>query len=93
MLRIPCPYCGVRDETEFRYRGDATQARPAGDAGESAFIRYVYERSNPKGWHAEWWMHVAGCRTVLRIVRHTVTHEIHSVTLPQEPVEMPKELR
>ena len=24
MLRISCPWCGVRDEVEFRYRGDAS---------------------------------------------------------------------
>ena len=93
MLRIPCPHCGVRDETEFRYRGDASALRPAAESGEAAFVRYVYERTNPKGWHAEWWMHAAGCRTVLRVIRHTVTHEIHSVTLPQETAEMPADGR
>jgi len=60
MLRIPCPWCGVRDESEFRYRGDATRSRP-GD------------------WHTEWWLHVAGCRRLLKVVRHTLTHEIRSV--------------
>ena len=25
MLRIPCPHCGVRDYTEFRYAGDASK--------------------------------------------------------------------
>jgi sarcosine oxidase, subunit delta len=28
MLRIPCPWCGVRDETEFHYGGQAHIARP-----------------------------------------------------------------
>jgi sarcosine oxidase subunit delta len=93
MLRITFPHCGVRDETEFRYRGDATLTRPAADAGDAAFTRYVYERNNPKGWHAEWWIHVAGCRAVLRVVRHTVTHELHSVTLPHEPADIPAEPR
>ena len=93
MLRILCPHCGVRDDTEFRYRGDATTARPAADSGETAFARYVYDRANPKGWHAEWWIHVAGCRAVLRVVRHTVTHEIHSVTLPQAPFDIPVDAR
>jgi sarcosine oxidase subunit delta len=79
MLRIPCPHCGLRDEVEFRYRGDATRARPAGEAGIAAFADYVYLRDNPAGWHAEWWLHVAGCRRLLRVVRHTLTHEIRSV--------------
>ena len=79
MLRIPCPWCGVRDESEFRYRGDASRNRPAADAGPEAFNAYVYERDNPRAWHSEWWLHVAGCRRLLRVVRHTLTHEIRSV--------------
>ena len=79
MLRIHCPWCGLRDESEFRYRGDATRRRPAADAGIDAFLAYVYQRDNPRGWHSEWWLHVAGCRRLLKVVRHTLTHEIRSV--------------
>ena len=79
MLRIPCPWCGLRDESEFRYRGDATRVRPAAQAGLEAFTAYVYERDNPRDWHTEWWLHVAGCRKLLKVVRHTLTHEIRSV--------------
>ncbi|MBS0578592.1 MAG: sarcosine oxidase subunit delta [Proteobacteria bacterium] len=81
MLRIPCPFCGVRDEIEFRYRGDASVARPAAQADASEFFRYVYERANPLGWHAEWWLHVGGCRQLLRLERHTLTHEIRAVAV------------
>ncbi len=92
MLRIPCPHCGERDETEFRYRGDAGKARPAGDADIAAFATYVYERDNPLGWHVEWWMHVAGCRKLLKLVRHTLSHEIHAVLAPDaEPPFPPRE--
>jgi heterotetrameric sarcosine oxidase delta subunit len=82
MLRICCPLCGERDEAEFRYRGDATRVRPGIEAGLDAFNAYVYERENPLGWHTEWWLHVAGCRELLKLERHTLTHEIRSVTLP-----------
>ncbi|MBV8876963.1 MAG: sarcosine oxidase subunit delta [Gammaproteobacteria bacterium] len=78
-MRIPCPWCGLRDESEFRYRGDATRRRPAAEAGIDAFVAYVYQRDNPRDWHSEWWLHVAGCRGLLRVVRHTVTHEISLV--------------
>ncbi len=78
MLRIPCPWCGVRDEVEFRYRG-ARLARPAAQAEAAAFVRYVYARTNPAGWHWEWWLHVAGCRRLLAVRRHTLTHEISAV--------------
>lgn len=79
MLRINCPWCGVRDETEFRYRGDAHEPRPEVAAESTAFIAYVYERSNRRDWHFEWWLHVGGCRRLLRIDRHTLTHEIRSI--------------
>ncbi|NBY26899.1 MAG: hypothetical protein EBQ71_06875 [Betaproteobacteria bacterium] len=32
MLRIHCPYCGVRDHEEFSYFGDATKVYPPLDA-------------------------------------------------------------
>jgi sarcosine oxidase subunit delta len=79
MLRIACPFCGVRDEVEFRYRGDASVARPAAGDGEEAFLAYVYVRTNPKGRHEEWWQHVGGCRQTLRVVRDTHSHEISAV--------------
>jgi heterotetrameric sarcosine oxidase delta subunit len=89
MHRIDCPWCGVRDEAEFSYRGDATVRRPAADAGPEAFYDYVYDRANPKGWHAEWWHHVAGCRQWLKLVRHTVTHEIRAVAKAGDDVTVP----
>ncbi|WP_376717801.1 sarcosine oxidase subunit delta [Labrys neptuniae] len=79
MLRIACPHCGVRDEVEFRYRGDASVRRPGEDAGVEAYYDYVYERDNPAGWHLEWWQHVHGCRQVLKVLRDTVSHEIQAV--------------
>ncbi len=82
MLRIRCPHCGLRDESEFRYRGDASAIRPAPGAGTQAFVDYVYQRMNPKGLHLEWWLHVGGCRMLLHIERHTMTHAIVAVSLP-----------
>jgi heterotetrameric sarcosine oxidase delta subunit len=79
MLRIPCPWCGVRDESEFRYRGDASRSRPAADAGPEAFSAFVYERANPRGWHLEWWLHTGGCRKLLKVQRHTLSDEIRWV--------------
>ena len=32
MLRIHCPYCGVRDHEEFSYFGDATKHYPGLEA-------------------------------------------------------------
>ena len=91
MLRIPCPHCGLRDEIEFRYRGDASFPRPDANAPPEAQMAATYERANPKGWHREYWLHASGCRQVIRLVRHTVTHQIAAagpvgaiMTLPGE---------
>jgi heterotetrameric sarcosine oxidase delta subunit len=85
MLRIPCPWCGLRDESEFHYRGDASHRRPSAEAGLDAFNAYVYQRDNLRDWHTEWWLHVAGCRRLLKVVRHTLTHEIRSVVSAADP--------
>lgn len=90
MLRIDCPWCGVRDEAEFKFGGDASVQRPAADAGAEAFYLYVYERDNPKGWYVEWWHHVAGCRRWLKVVRHTVTHDIRQVAKAGDDVSVPQ---
>ncbi|HEV3179919.1 MAG TPA: sarcosine oxidase subunit delta [Steroidobacteraceae bacterium] len=92
MLRIPCPWCGERDESEFRYRGDASRVRPDAEAGVAAFNAYVYERDNPRGWHQEWWLHVGGCRKLLKVLRHTLSHEIGSVAAPGEALALPAEV-
>ena len=89
MLRIDCPWCGVRDETEFRYRGDASLPRSGPGASLAECCAQTYERANPSGWHLEWWLHVGGCRKLLRLVRHTLTHEIHAVGQAQDRLTAP----
>ena len=75
-MRIPCPFCGERDVSEFSYLGDAALAnRPEPEAGE-AFAEYVYLRDNPAGPHREFWYHAAGCRHWLKVTRDTHTHTI-----------------
>jgi sarcosine oxidase subunit delta len=81
-MLIPCPVCGPRDHGEFVYGGDATRARPAledNDAGPWAV--YVYDRTNPRGSHEEFWQHVHGCRQFMVVVRNTETHDIDSARL------------
>ena len=89
MLRISCPHCGPRDEIEFRYRGDATLRRPSAEADREAFAAFVFDRANPAGWHIEWWHHLHGCRRVLKVVRHTLIHEIAAVGSPGEDMAPP----
>lgn len=80
MIRIPCPYCNLRNASEFRYVGEAG-ARPNPDRVTPAqWRRYLYEAANPAGWTAELWYHTMGCRRFLRVERHTGTGEIRSAS-------------
>jgi methylglutamate dehydrogenase subunit B len=81
MLRIPCPFCGVRDHAEFTYEGDATVAYPALDGSEEAWFAAVFLRENPRGAHREYWRHLHGCGAFLLVERDTVTHAIGEVRL------------
>ena len=91
MIRIDCPWCGLRDEVEFSYRGDATVQRPPGDATDQEFFDYVHIRKNPRGWHVEWWHHASGCRQFLKVVRNTMTHEVRAVVAATDRVDVPRE--
>lgn len=77
-MRIPCPFCGLRDINEFAYHGDATLTRPAPGA---EMYDYVYLRDNVAGVHNEHWYHAAGCHAWLVVTRDTRTHEISSAAL------------
>jgi sarcosine oxidase subunit delta len=78
MLLIPCPWCGKRDEIEFRYGGEAHIARPADpDALDDAeWADYLFMRANPKGVLAERWVHQHGCRRWFNLLRDTVSHRV-----------------
>jgi heterotetrameric sarcosine oxidase delta subunit len=81
-MRIPCPFCGPRDASEFAYHGDATLTRPdAGTADANAMYDYVYLRDNPAGEHQEHWCHSAGCHAWLKVTRNVSTHEIIDAAL------------
>jgi len=88
MLRFKCPICGLRDETEFSYGGDATVVRPAHDeTNADVWHDYVFLRDNPRGAHREYWHHVHGCRQWLVVERDTLTHRIGDAVLARD-VEM-----
>jgi methylglutamate dehydrogenase subunit B len=76
VLLIPCPHCGLRNQIEFTYGGDAAVRQLSPEAPPEAWFRAVYLRDNPCGPHQELWQHSAGCRAWFRIRRDTRTHEI-----------------
>jgi len=85
VIRIDCPVCGLRDEDEFRFVGDATVERPNIDnADMQAWYEYVFLRDNPRGDHVEHWHHANGCRQIITVRRNTLTHEIASSRLASE---------
>ena len=88
MLHVPCPWCGARDETEFRYGGQAHVAYPAepDSLSDEQWADFLFMRDNPKGDFAERWFHSAGCRRWFNVVRSTVTHEFrHAYGIGEPP--------
>ena len=85
MLRIKCPICGLRDETEFTYGADAIVRRPDMDeTNPQDWLNYVFYRDDPKGPHKEYWHHVQGCRQWLVLERNPLSHEIGACRLARE---------
>jgi len=78
MLLIKCPYCGVRDQTEFRCGGEASRARPdhPEHISDPDWAQYLFYRENPKGLLRERWVHRYGCGQWFIVSRDTVTHDI-----------------
>ena len=91
MLNIPCPWCGDRAEIEFHCGGQAHIARPAEPdrLDDAQWAGYLFMRDNPKGHHAERWVHSAGCRRWFNVIRDTTSHRILAV---YKPGEAPPEL-
>jgi len=78
VLLIPCPYCGPRPEIEFRCGGEAHITRPKDPAkvDDAAWGDYLFLRTNPKGVHAERWVHAHGCRRWFNALRDTLSDRI-----------------
>ena len=81
MLRIPCPNCGLRDQDEFRFGGEAPVVRPENPqrASDEEWAGYLFYRNNAKGPQLERWLHAFGCGEWFLVTRNTVTHEISQV--------------
>ena len=78
MLLIQCPWCGPRDEVEFRCGGQShiTRPEPSDTVADAAWADYLYARINPKGLHLERWQHIHGCRRWFNVGRDTGNHRI-----------------
>ena len=78
MLLLACPWCGPRDEVEFRCGGQAHIAYPTDPrtVDDTAWAEFVFMRDNPKGVFRERWRHSSGCRRWFNVERDTVTNRI-----------------
>ena len=77
MLRLSCPYCGPRDETEFAYGGESHISRPPPEVGGAEWANYLYFRRNVKGVAFERWQHAGFLQVIhddLRARRQTGLH-------------------
>jgi heterotetrameric sarcosine oxidase delta subunit len=81
MLLIPCPWCGGREETEFRCGGEAHIVRPRQPAAlsDDQWADYLFMRTNPKGVRRERWRHIHGCGRWFNLARNTVSDQILAV--------------
>ena len=75
MILVPCPHCGPRNASEFRWVGESRRRPVVGNVTPVAWRTYLYLRRNVAGWTVEGWYHRAGCRRYFRAERNTVTNE------------------
>jgi sarcosine oxidase subunit delta len=77
MQLFPCPFCGLRDETEFHFAAPAGKVRPepAGEVSAEHWASYLYMKPNPHGASREIWLHLA-CGEFFLMERDTMTHEV-----------------
>lgn len=81
MQLIACPWCGPREESEFRPGGQAHISYPPdpGALSDEEWGQYIFVQPNPKGPRTERWLHDAGCRRWFNAVRDTATHRMLAV--------------
>ena len=78
MLLIACPWCGPRDEVEFRYGGQAHIGYPSDPEAidDAEWSDFLFMRDNPKGVFRERWRHSSGCRRWFNVERDTTSNRI-----------------
>lgn len=79
MILIPCPNCGLRNATEFRWCGELIKRPDPASTDQIEWRNYLYFRKNLAGWGAETWYHRAGCGQYFRVERNTMTDEFRSM--------------
>ncbi|MFZ9034631.1 MAG: sarcosine oxidase subunit delta [Francisellaceae bacterium] len=81
MFEIKCPWCGLRNQTEFSCGGQANRPYPKNSLNldDQAWGEYLFFHANPKGLFEEQWCHDHGCRRWFKVIRDTTTNKIINV--------------
>ena len=88
MLLLPCPNCGPRNSSEFRFGGEANpRPKDPGAATDAEWAAFLYLRHNKADVQTEWWYHRAGCGLWFLAERHTRTNEVLRTYLWQSKPE------
>ena len=77
MQRFPCPFCGLRPETEFHFAGEAGKTRPdtTAEVPDQDWARYLHSQRNDKGEVREVWMHLT-CQELYLMHRDSATMQV-----------------
>ena len=70
MFLITCPFCGEREQSEFKAGGEAHIERPKQptELSDDEWAEYLFMRKNIKGIQFERWNHAHGCRKWFNMV-------------------------
>ncbi len=85
MMLLPCPWCGPRNVSEFRYAGEVRQRPDPATTTPGEWRAYLYLTENPRGPVVETWLHRMGCHRYFYAERDTATNEVMSVRPAAEP--------
>lgn len=80
MQQFPCPFCGLRDETEFHFAAEGGKHRPepAQDVSDKEWSDYLYAANATKGIAQEIWIHLT-CGEFFMMSRDTMSREITNI--------------
>ncbi|MGH3660272.1 MAG: sarcosine oxidase subunit delta [Micromonosporaceae bacterium] len=84
-MLLRCPWCGLRNVSEFVCRGELTPRPDPATATPAQWREYLYLRDNRRGPTVERWFHRMGCRRHLVVERDTETNQSHDRTEDPEP--------
>lgn len=80
MQQFKCPFCGLRDEREFHFVGEAGKIRPdtTKEVTAEEWAAYLYQTRNKLGHAKEMWMHLT-CAELFLMERDTSTMDVLAV--------------